>query len=80
MFISIGNANETATPALRALRHAKSDIPAMWMNRLSDAKAPAAASSSKVCRMPRVPTMCAATGAMLRLARLVGLAAGERPT
>ena len=62
MFISIGTASDTAAPASRAFCQAMSDMPVMWMNRLSGPKAPAAASSSKVGRMPKVPTMCAAIG------------------
>jgi hypothetical protein len=35
MFISIGKAIDTWAPTSRTLCHAKSDIPVMWMNRLS---------------------------------------------
>ncbi len=62
MFISIGTASETPAPASLRPRQAKSDMPVMWMKRLSAPKAPALASASKVGRMPKVPTMCAATG------------------
>ena len=62
MFISIGTASDTAAPASRTLCQAKSDMPVMWMNKLSGPKAPAAASLSNSSRMPKVPTMCATTG------------------
>ena len=61
MFISIGTASDTAAPASRAFCQAKSDMPVMWMKKLSGPKAPAVASLSNSPRMPKVPTMCAAT-------------------
>ena len=62
MFISIGTASETPAPASFTFCQLMSDIPVMWMNRLSGPNWLAAASASKVGPMPKLPTMCAAIG------------------
>ena len=67
MFISIGTASETCAPTSLTLCQATSDMPVMWMNRLSGPipmlplRRPCpAASSSKIGRMPNGERMCAA--------------------
>ena len=65
MFISIGTASETCAPASLTFCQAMSDIPVIWMNRLSGpirlAVRRLAGEQSKVGRMPNGETMCAAT-------------------
>ena len=68
MFISIGKAIETCAPTSLTFCQPMSDIPVMWMNRLSGPipivavgrRVPALASSSKIGRMPNGERMCAA--------------------
>ena len=67
MFISIGNAIETCAPLSFTFCQAKSDMPVMWMNRLSDpipillpVPPVPAARSSRIGRMPNGERMCAA--------------------
>ena len=67
MFISIGTASETCAPASLTFCQPRSDIPVMWMNRLSgpSPSLPLSppwpwASRSKVGRMPNGERMCAA--------------------
>ena len=66
MFISIGTASETCAPRSFTFCQPKSDIPVMWMNRLSGPMPmwplppTPAASLSKIGRMPNGDRMCAA--------------------
>ncbi len=66
MFISIGKAIETCAPTSLTFCQAASDIPVMWMNRLSGPipmwplPPVPAASLSKIGRMPNGERICAA--------------------
>ena len=66
MFISIGNAIDTWAPTSLTFSQAVSDMPVMWMNRLSGPIAilplppVPAASLSKIGRMPKGERICAA--------------------
>ena len=61
MFISIGVASETWAPAFFTACQPTSDMPVMWMNRLSStnrtSRWPVAMASNSGC-MPKLPTMC----------------------
>jgi len=67
MFISIGNAIETLAPLFLTPFQPASDMPVMWMNRLSGPSPMSlltppvpAARSSRIGRMPNGDRMCAA--------------------
>ena len=66
MFISMGTASVTWAPTSLTFCHAASDIPVMWMNRLSGPMPMRplppvpAARLSKIGRMPKGERMCAA--------------------
>ncbi len=60
MFISMGTASDTCAPASFTFCHAMSDIPVMWMNRLSERNCPVDARVSKVPRMKNGATIWAA--------------------
>ena len=69
MFISIGTASDTDAPTSLTFCHARSDMPVMWMNRLSEPRPSVplspplpCASRSNVGRMPNGDRMCAAIG------------------